>query len=130
MLCLFLMIRRPPRATLTDTLCPYTTLFRSPGRQMEIEDGGRKATRLLTLSLRAEQRHQPGRRRDLIVTGAHLARRQSAGAGHRPEVMSPAQPRPEIRPPGQAACHALPVPRADRTRVVTGRRGPVLENPE
>src|SRR3546814_15409725 len=24
-----LMIRRPPRSTLTDTLCPYTTLFRS-----------------------------------------------------------------------------------------------------
>src|SRR3546814_18381884 len=23
------MIRRPPRSTLTDTLCPYTTLFRS-----------------------------------------------------------------------------------------------------
>src|SRR3546814_19883931 len=27
---LFLMIRRPPRSTLTDTLFPYTTLFRSP----------------------------------------------------------------------------------------------------
>src|SRR3546814_18248740 len=27
---LFLMIRRPPRSTRTDTLCPYTTLFRSP----------------------------------------------------------------------------------------------------
>src|SRR3546814_3161904 len=26
----FLMIRRPPRATRTDTLFPYTTLFRSP----------------------------------------------------------------------------------------------------
>src|SRR3546814_5007936 len=26
----FLMIRRPPRSTLTDTLFPYTTLFRSP----------------------------------------------------------------------------------------------------
>src|SRR3546814_5798804 len=25
------MIRRPPRATRTDTLLPYTTLFRSPG---------------------------------------------------------------------------------------------------
>src|SRR3546814_11298950 len=25
----FLMIRRPPRATRTDTLFPYTTLFRS-----------------------------------------------------------------------------------------------------
>src|SRR3546814_12133961 len=28
---LFLMIRRPPRATRTDSLFPYTTLFRSPG---------------------------------------------------------------------------------------------------
>src|SRR3546814_13166939 len=27
----FLMIRRPPRSTRTDTLFPYTTLFRSPG---------------------------------------------------------------------------------------------------
>src|SRR3546814_5065453 len=36
----FLMIRRPPRSTRTDTLFPYTTLFRSlrgdavPGRQL------------------------------------------------------------------------------------------------
>src|SRR3546814_3698507 len=29
----FLMIRRPPRSTRTDTLFPYTTLFRSPQRQ-------------------------------------------------------------------------------------------------
>src|SRR3546814_16659440 len=29
MFCFFLMIRRPPRSTLTDTLFPYTTLFRS-----------------------------------------------------------------------------------------------------
>src|SRR3546814_14019712 len=28
----FLMIRRPPRSTRTDTLFPYTTLFRSYGR--------------------------------------------------------------------------------------------------
>src|SRR3546814_16744678 len=27
----FLMIRRPPRSTRTDTLFPYTTLFRAPG---------------------------------------------------------------------------------------------------
>src|SRR3546814_14579476 len=36
---LFLMIRRPPRSTRTDTLFPYTTLFRSdpirhPGTQL------------------------------------------------------------------------------------------------
>src|SRR3546814_8433912 len=29
MFILFLMIRRPPRSTRTDTLFPYTTLFRS-----------------------------------------------------------------------------------------------------
>src|SRR3546814_7125524 len=29
MLFFFLMIRRPPRSTRTDTLFPYTTLFRS-----------------------------------------------------------------------------------------------------
>src|SRR3546814_2133786 len=45
----FLMIRRPPRSTRTDTLFPYTTLFRSlrerglrePDRgQVLIEDAG------------------------------------------------------------------------------------------
>src|SRR3546814_6981025 len=30
-LSFFLMIRRPPRSTRTDTLFPYTTLFRSAG---------------------------------------------------------------------------------------------------
>src|SRR3546814_5504597 len=42
MICLFffLRIRRPPRSTRTDTLFPYTTLFRSLG-------GGDPATALL-----------------------------------------------------------------------------------
>src|SRR3546814_6972707 len=31
MFIFFLMIRRPPRSTRTDTLFPYTTLFRSEG---------------------------------------------------------------------------------------------------
>src|SRR3546814_8339450 len=34
--CLF-MIRRPPRSTRTDTLLPYTTLFRSPVREQLLE---------------------------------------------------------------------------------------------
>src|SRR3546814_20898783 len=34
----FLMIRRPPRSTRTDTLFPYTTLFRSVGA-MKYPDG-------------------------------------------------------------------------------------------
>src|SRR3546814_5585423 len=32
----FLMIRRPPRSTRTDTLFPYTTLFRSMGLKMNV----------------------------------------------------------------------------------------------
>src|SRR3546814_12019322 len=32
----FLRIRRPPRSTRTDTLFPYTTLFRSPRRAVRI----------------------------------------------------------------------------------------------
>src|SRR3546814_18065269 len=39
------MIRRPPRSTRTDTLFPYTTLFRSlPGYMSDMEGG--KATAL------------------------------------------------------------------------------------
>src|SRR3546814_5150311 len=34
----FLMIRRPPRSTRTDTLFPYTTLFRSAGRLWDESD--------------------------------------------------------------------------------------------
>src|SRR3546814_12537792 len=45
----FLMIRRPPRSTRTDTLFPYTTLFRSQrsrrwaGRQDRWPEAGRHA---------------------------------------------------------------------------------------
>src|SRR3546814_10630004 len=35
-LIFFLMIRRPPRSTLTDTLFPYTTLFRSAQADYEL----------------------------------------------------------------------------------------------
>src|SRR3546814_7098842 len=31
------MIRRPPRSTRTDTLFPYTTLFRSEGAQIRLD---------------------------------------------------------------------------------------------
>src|SRR3546814_12228846 len=34
----FLKIRRPPRSTRTDTLFPYTTLFRSEERHVEGEE--------------------------------------------------------------------------------------------
>src|SRR3546814_3644894 len=43
----FLMIRRPPRSTRTDTLFPYTTLFRSPTADYEYGVAG-----ILTASYR------------------------------------------------------------------------------
>src|SRR3546814_12815249 len=55
----FLMIRRPPRSTRTDTLFPYTTLFRSGyvGRRRRLENVGRgeMAIEPVGLALRSEE---------------------------------------------------------------------------
>src|SRR3546814_6614741 len=71
----FLRIRRPPRSTRTDTLFPYTTLFRSlclafpftsrdtsmMDDQLELKNMGLKATfprlKILDVFRKAEQRH-------------------------------------------------------------------------
>src|SRR3546814_14940453 len=39
------MIRRPPRSTRTDTLCPYPTLLRSMGQDMAEHSGHRARLR-------------------------------------------------------------------------------------
>src|SRR3546814_982207 len=55
----FLMIRRPPRSTRTDTLFPYTTLFRSrPGRVKMLHQHNRPTTTL--------RRDHPGAGRGVI----------------------------------------------------------------
>src|SRR3546814_5157697 len=52
------MIRRPPRSTLTDTLFPYTTLFRSQCRDRRRKmDAARQGRR-------RDQRAAPGRYED------------------------------------------------------------------
>src|SRR3546814_8743979 len=43
----FLMIRRPPRSTRTDTLFPYTTLFRSDQAQFQADRPAAPADRRL-----------------------------------------------------------------------------------
>src|SRR3546814_5509055 len=61
----FLMIRRPPRSTRTDTLFPYTTLFRSPegtggvkeDRYEALLSFGRKLTDKLSFQLVAGAEH-------------------------------------------------------------------------
>src|SRR3546814_20377294 len=55
----FLMIRRPPRSTRTDTLFPYTTLFRSLVGEHLLED--RRDALALGEPLAADAREQLGR---------------------------------------------------------------------
>src|SRR3546814_9533596 len=64
----FLMIRRPPRSTRTDTLFPYTTLFRSAavdGNRLTVDVGGvvrskeHRQVRDLRRQALAPRRHQP-----------------------------------------------------------------------
>src|SRR3546814_6873984 len=62
----FLMIRRPPRSTRTDTLFPYTTLFRSrTGRRHAAADArARTPVAARTRRLSAPRRVRPVVRRD------------------------------------------------------------------
>src|SRR3546814_5101667 len=64
------MLRRPPRSTLTDTLFPYTTLFRSVGIAVvifvyvllfEIDGGGSDAVIGLEIDLAGEMRGRVAR---------------------------------------------------------------------
>src|SRR3546814_2165560 len=47
------MIRRPPRSTRTDTLLPYTTLFRSAAAPLSTETGAAYGARRMARSLPA-----------------------------------------------------------------------------
>src|SRR3546814_5063314 len=86
---LFLMIRRPPRSTRTDTLLTYTTLFRSAGRYRAARAGASRYLAALPLSRDADRRTGRARRR--------TARARDGGGKDRP-----ARPgRPLLRDPGR-----------------------------
>src|SRR3546814_16215091 len=61
------MLRRPPRSTRTDTLFPYTTLFRSIDRHrrgpryVAIEDRRAHATRAVTLHPAVRREREAGK---------------------------------------------------------------------
>src|SRR3546814_14416139 len=67
----FVMIRRPPRSTRTDTLFPYTTLFRSPrqGQAASVRPPVERKSAAMSSSaqLRSEEHTS-----ELQVTNAHL----------------------------------------------------------
>src|SRR3546814_15446605 len=59
----FLIIRRPPRSTRTDTLFPYTTLFRSKGTPFQMHKPCEKCI---------FRRASP--RKSMLVSGGHVSR--------------------------------------------------------
>src|SRR3546814_6122146 len=103
------MIRRPPRSTRTDTLFPYTTLFRSlhvdvPGRACLLHAalvpaGGRRAEPDPRGSAAHHRRAQP-----LQQLGARLsADRQGRVAGTAPQARPPRSVVQGLRPRTAAA---------------------------
>src|SRR3546814_15243508 len=88
----FLMIRRPPRSTRTDTLFPYTTLFRSEERGDDDEDPEQEQKRIAQEQIplpAKQQRMEPGqylgdrRHRLEVETGIADACRPQYILGHR-----------------------------------------------
>src|SRR3546814_11709536 len=74
----FLMIRRPPKSTRTDTLFPYTTLFRSLRPRIGEEHLGHALRRDRQQLLGEVDADMVPHAAELMVVGklAHLARRR------------------------------------------------------
>src|SRR3546814_3541630 len=67
------MIRRPPRSTRTDTLFPYTTLFRSAAGRQAAAPAGRPFRAFAAAALRPGQMvRSEEHTSELPVTNAHL----------------------------------------------------------
>src|SRR3546814_17803400 len=87
----FLMIRRPPRSTRTDTLFPYTTLFRARGGQSA---GVARLDRAVRFDRRSEDARGRAARQALLRTardadgeGARrCAERDGPGGGGEPAL--------------------------------------------
>src|SRR3546814_3219331 len=112
----FLMIRRPPRSTRTDTLFPYTTLFRSLLRSRRRRRCGRNRT--------AEPRSVSSLRADPLLRWRflrpeHQALRRPAQAFRPCSGLGPEHPRARDHP-----ARAWPLVRPDRSQPDPGYRHP------
>src|SRR3546814_6200019 len=71
------MIRRPPRSTRTDTLCPYTTLFRSAPLHLAEHAARRRQPAVLPLVPRRQAEHLLHRARPAREIGRATSELQS-----------------------------------------------------
>src|SRR3546814_11601677 len=80
------MIRRPPRSTRTDTLFPYTTLFRS--EQIALDRFGAKLIQASQIAADAKVTQPPRQGRDRLAPAAIAVRQGQVQdvhlANHRP----------------------------------------------
>src|SRR3546814_2345476 len=85
----FLMIRRPPRSTRTDTLFPYTTLFRSTGKTDERWPQRLRAARLRRRSpCPSASRRSPARSGPARAAGSRRSTPTSRSEEHTSELQS------------------------------------------
>src|SRR3546814_15407123 len=114
-LLFFLMIRRPPRSTRTDTLCPYTTLFRSHSSEAAARcarsslartstDGGDNSSGVQ--KIRRRRSHWPAARVEVSITigiDSNSPRLtgdiHAASTGEMLHDLTPASPPHNLRPP-------------------------------
>src|SRR3546814_21014914 len=122
----FLMIRRPPRSTRTDTLFPYTTLFRSPPQDRQRIDLRRRehADHLHRSAARGGGDRPPERSRPPDLDH-HVDAASHGQPAHPPP---PTLPLPVITRPGPPECPrpgGRLVPRRSRThQAARGTRQP------
>src|SRR3546814_9609126 len=103
------MIRRPPRSTRTDTLFPYTTLFRSGDQRL---DGiGLAHAHRLGPAGRAAADHRPGDLRPAVV---RRVRRDRSPRRH--VEIGAAGSAPVAGDRGEEHKHPVRLDRVDRTR--------------
>src|SRR3546814_1081176 len=67
------MIRRPPRSTRTDTLFPYTTLFRSSGVDAALDETGVDPVEHSAKAAAEQARQQAPAGREAAVRGDEMA---------------------------------------------------------
>src|SRR3546814_18950681 len=93
------MIRRPPRSTRTDTLFPYTTLFRSPPRRFHLN--GTENERLLYVLAHHRVSHRHFSVGDVCSARPGIFRRRSTS--RHPGIARTEQTTDRAEPPGTPA---------------------------
>src|SRR3546814_15414392 len=110
MFLFFLMIRRPPRSTRTDTLFPYTTLFRSRiGRQVERGDMPCKiGVAYLNVACQQKTDHRYSKGRTNVAAKAEESRAIRAtlrGQGSQGQDIQRHETQPKTHPPKHTRPH-------------------------